>query len=138
MKQVALFLLAGGFAAAVNVASRIVYSMALPLPVAVVLAYVTGMVVAFALNRWFVFENARDDVGLRAGRFVVVNLLAVLQTLVVTLAGAWLLHQAGVGAAAETIAHVVGVIVPVFSSYVMHRRWTFSMKPAEPGPTVGR
>ena len=137
MKQVALFLLAGGCAAAVNVASRIVYSLALPLPVAVVLAYVTGMVVAFVLNRRFVFENALDDVGRRAGRFVVVNLLAVLQTLVVTLAGTWLLHQAGVGGAAETIAHVVGVIVPVFSSYVMHRRWTFSMKSAEPGPTVG-
>jgi putative flippase GtrA len=138
MKQVAYFLLAGGLAAAVNVVSRIVYSLAVPLPLAVVLAYVTGMVVAFALNRGFVFQNARDEVGRRAGRFVVVNLLAVLQTLVVTLAGTWLLHQAGAGAAAETIAHVVGVIVPVFSSYVMHRRWTFSMKSAEPGPTAGR
>ena len=126
MKQVALFLLAGGFAAAVNVASRIVYSVALPLPLAVELAYVTGMVVAFALNRWFVFENARDDVGRRAGRFAVVNLLAVLQTLAVTLAGAWALRKGGVGDLSETIAHVVGVLVPVFSSYLMHRHWTFS------------
>lgn len=125
MKQVALFLLAGGLAAAVNVASRIVYSLALPLPVSVVLAYVTGMVVAFGLNRWFVFENARDDVGRRAGRFVVVNLLAVLQTLAVTLAGSWILRKGGVGDASETIAHVLGVLVPVFASYAMHKRWTF-------------
>jgi len=84
------------------------------------------MVVAFALNRRFVFENARDDVGRCAGRFVVVKVLAVLQALAVTLAGAWLLRRGGMGDRADTIAHVVGVLVPVFSSYLMHKSWTFS------------
>ena len=30
--------------------------------------------------------------------------------------------------AAETAAHVVGVLIPVFSSYLMHKRWTFASK----------
>jgi putative flippase GtrA len=128
MKQVALFLLAGGFAAVVNVASRIFYSLALPLPAAVVLAYVTGMAVAFSLNRRFVFDNARDDVARRAGRFVMVNLFAVLQTLAVTLVGAWALRKGGAGDVSETIAHVVGVLVPVFSSFLLHRQWTFARR----------
>lgn len=133
MKQAALFLVAGGLAAAANVGSRLLYSLALPLPAAVVLAYITGMVVAFVLNRWFVFQDARDQVGQRAGRFVVVNLLAVLQTLVVTLVGAWILQRLGVAAsAAEGAAHIVGVVVPVFSSYVMHKRWTFASKATLP------
>ena len=132
MKQAVLFLVSGGLAAAVNVGARLLYSMALPLPAAVVLAYITGMVVAFLLNRWFVFDNARDQIGQRAGRFVVVNLLAVLQTLVVTLAGTWLLLRLAVPAAtAATAAHIAGVIVPVFSSYLMHKRWTFSAPAAK-------
>jgi putative flippase GtrA len=126
MKRVALFLVAGGLAALANVGSRVAYSLVVSLPVAVVLAYLTGMVVAFALNRWFVFEHARDQVGRRAARFVVVNLLAVLQTLLVTLVGAWALRRSGAGEASETVAHVVGVLIPVFSSYLMHRQWTFA------------
>jgi putative flippase GtrA len=126
LKQVSLFVLAGGCAAAVNVASRVVYSMVVPLPSAIVLAYLTGMVVAFMLNRWFVFHDARDEIGKRAWRFVVVNLLAILQTLVVTLVMAWLLRRTGFTFAADMVAHVIGVSVPVFVSYVMHKRWTFS------------
>ena len=60
------------------------------------------------------------------GRFIVVNLLAVLQTLAVTLVGTWVLRRAGATDSAEMVAHVVGVLVPVFSSYLMHRHWTFS------------
>jgi putative flippase GtrA len=126
MRQVGMFLLAGGIAAAVNVLTRIGFSTFLPLAVAVVLAYLCGMVVAFGLNRQFVFKHATDDIGRRAGRFVVVNVLAVLQTLLVTLAGAWLLRDTMAADIAEAAAHVVGVLVPVFSSYVMHKRWTFS------------
>ena len=127
MKQLVLFLVAGGLAAAVNVGSRLLYSLAMPLPIAVVAAYITGMLVAFLLNRWFVFENARDRVGHRAGRFAMVNMLAVMQTLLVTLAGTWLLQRTGLQAqSAEMTAHIAGVIVPMFSSYVLHKRWTFS------------
>jgi putative flippase GtrA len=126
LKQAGLFLLAGGSAAAVNVLSRMAYSLVMPLPPAVVLAYLTGMVTAFALNRCFVFSDARDDVGKRAARFVVVNLLAILQTLAVTLGLAWVLRQTRMAAAAETVAHLIGVSVPVFTSYLMHKHWTFS------------
>jgi len=129
MKQAALFLVASGVAAAVNVGSRTLYSLALALLTAVLLAYITGMVVAFLLNRYLVFENARDSIGQRAGRFTVVNLLAVLQTLAVTRSGTWLLQRLGLAAA--TAAQIAGVIMPVFSSYVMHKPWTFS----QPGST---
>lgn len=128
MRQAGLFLVAGGIAAAANVGARIAYSEVMPLAAAVVLAYLTGMVVAFFLNRRFVFEHADDDTARRAGRFAVVNALAVLQTLFVTVVGARLLRGAGVGDVSETAAHVVGVVVPVFSSYVMHKRWTFSRR----------
>ena len=69
-----------------------------------VLAYVTGMVVAFLLNRWFVFENARDRASERAWHFVVVNLLAVLQTLLVVLAGTWVLVRLGLPTATAEAA----------------------------------
>lgn len=125
MRQVALFLIVGGFAAAVNVGARIAYSWFLPLTAAVVLAYLSGMVVAFFLNRWLVFENADDRTGTRAARFVVVNALAVSQTLAITLAGVWVLRRIGGVGEPETVAHLVGVAVPVLTSYFLHKRWTF-------------
>lgn len=125
------FLLAGGIAALANFGSRIVFSLALPYPLAIVLAYLVGMVTAFALNRAFVFTQAENPVAQQAWRFVLVNLLAVAQTLLISLLLArWLLPALGVLQHAETIAHAVGVLVPVFTSYLGHRHWSF--RGAEP------
>jgi len=64
----------------------------------------------------------KADPGTRLG-------LAVLQTLAVTLSGTWLLQRLGLAiATAATAAYIAGSIVPVFSSYVMHKPWTFSQR----------
>ena len=57
---------------------------------------------------------------------VLVNVLAVLQTLAVSLILARLvLPWLDVRAHREEIAHLVGVCVPVFTSYLGHKYWTF-------------
>lgn len=125
------FLAAGGVAALANFGSRIAFSLVLPYAAAIVLAYLVGMVTAFLLNRAFVFTGAANPVAQQAGRFVLVNLAAVAQTLAISLLLArWGLPALGIGAHAETIAHAVGVLVPVFTSYLGHRHWSF--RAAEP------
>jgi len=59
--QFLLFLITGGTAAAVNFFSRILYSLWLPFSVAVVLAYLTGMITAFILAKLFVFKNSQQS-----------------------------------------------------------------------------
>ena len=56
------FLCVGGAAAAVNFGSRIVYNLWVGFDLAVLLAFVSGLVTAFALNKLFVFKNSDHSV----------------------------------------------------------------------------
>lgn len=124
--QFVRFLVAGGIAAAANFGSRFFFSQWLPYGVAIVLAYLVGMTVAFVLMRRHVFTDSQSALGPQIAKFVGVNLLAVLQTLLISLALArWLLPSLGVLEHGEAIAHLVGVVVPVFTSYFGHRLLTF-------------
>ena len=123
------FLVAGGIAAAANVLSRIAFSTFLGLEAAVVLAYCVGMLVAFVLMRSQVFPPSDKLLSRQVMVFVGVNLAAVLQTLVVTLVLArWLLPAIGVRHYVEEIAHVVGVCVPVVTSYFGHKHFSFASR----------
>jgi putative flippase GtrA len=120
------FLLVGGFAAVVNIGSRILLSHWLPYPVAICAAFVVALSTAFVLNRSFVFAQGADAVHVQAMWFTLVNLAALAQTLVVSLLLArYLLPMAGIVRGAETIAHAVGVAVPIFTSYLGHKRLSF-------------
>jgi putative flippase GtrA len=125
-RQFLVFLLTGGTAAAVNFGSRIVYSQWLGFSSAVILAYITGMITAFVLAKLFVFKESQQSVHRSAVFFVLVNLVAVLQTWVISMGLAYyLLPSLGVTSFTQEIAHAVGVAVPVFTSYVGHKRWSF-------------
>ena len=125
------FLLVGGFAAAVNFGSRIALDVFMPYVPAIVLAYCIGMVTAFVLNRRFVFTGADKPVGHQAGWFLLVNLAAVLQTVVVSLVLArWVLPAIGWSWHPETVAHAVGVAVPVVTSYFGHKWLSFAPRSA--------
>jgi putative flippase GtrA len=125
-RRFGLFLVAGGIAAAANYGSRFGFSLWFSYPVAIVLAYLVGMTVAFLLMRQYVFDGRGKALPPQVWRFTLVNALAVLQTLVVSLVLArWLLPALGVTQHAEAIAHAVGVAVPVVTSYFGHRLATF-------------
>lgn len=121
------FLLAGGIAAAANYGSRFLFGHWLSYGVSIVLAYLVGMTVAFVLMRQHVFTQSKGRIASQAARFVAVNMLAVLQTLLISLLLArWLLPAMGMqGEYAEAVAHLVGVAVPVVTSYFGHRMLTF-------------
>ena len=83
-RQFLVFLLTGGFAAAVNWCSRIVFNIWMPYSAAIVIAYVAGMITAFILAKIFVFKSSTQSTGRSIFFFVLVNLVAVLQTWVVS------------------------------------------------------
>lgn len=120
------FLAAGGIAAAANFLSRIALSEVMAYIPAIVVAYCIGMLTAFLLNRAFVFTASGNSLSQQLKWFVFVNLLAVLQTVVISLLFArWLFPLAGMDFHPETLAHAIGVAVPVITSYLGHRKWTF-------------
>lgn len=125
-RQFIVFLVTGGTAAAVNFGSRIVYNLWMPFSAAVVLAYLTGMITAFVLAKLFVFKDSQQSTARSALFFVLVNVVAVLQTWGISMALAYyVLPALGVTSYVKEIAHAVGVVVPVFTSYLGHKRWSF-------------
>ena len=121
-----LFIAAGGIAAGANFGSRILLSHWLNFVPAIILAYCVGMVTAFLLNRLFVFGNASNSLRNQIGWFIIVNLIAVAQTLVISLALVdYILPAMHVVSYRETIAHGVGVAIPAFTSYLGHKHLSF-------------
>jgi putative flippase GtrA len=62
-------------------------------------------------------------------RFALVNIAAIAQVWIVSVGLArFVFPAAGFTWHAETVAHVIGVAVPVFTSYVGHKRFSFAAK----------
>jgi putative flippase GtrA len=120
------FLVAGGIAAVANFGSRFVLSMFFSFGVAVFLAYLVGMLVAFLLMRGHVFNASQGPLAQQVTKFIGVNLLAVFQTLAISLLMArWLLPSVGIQNHVEALGHLVGVLVPVITIYFGHKFLTF-------------
>lgn len=132
-KRFLIFLLTGGFAAGVNVIVRVLLSAFMSYQVAVVVAYLIAMVTAYALSRWFVFEASGRSVGEELSKFAIVNLVAIAQVWLVTMAlNYYVLPAIGWTFYPELIAHMIGVASPVFTSYFGHKY--FSFRAAAPSP----
>jgi putative flippase GtrA len=128
-RRFVLFLFAGGVAALINILSRIALNWFMPYEVAIVVAYLCGMTAAYLLNKYFVFEVSGRGMSLEYLRFALVNVLAVAQVWVVSVGLARLVFPAaGFAWHADTVAHIIGVIVPVFTSYLGHRHFSFAAK----------
>lgn len=123
------FLLTGGIAALANIGARALLSLILPFEVAVVVAYLIGMIVAYLLMRAFVFARSGASPQREFIRFSIVNLVALAQVWLVSVAlASWLFPAIGFVWHAELIAHTIGVLSPVATSYFGHK--LFSFRPA--------
>ena len=120
------FLAAGGIAAVANFGSRFGYSLVMTYEAAILCAYLTGMLVAFLLMRKHVFNAAAGQLFAQASWFAVVNALALIQTLIISIILArWLLLYVGTAKHAEALAHFIGVLTPAVTSYYGHKLLTF-------------
>jgi len=125
-KQFFVFVLTGGIAAIVNFSSRIIYNLWFDFSVAIILAYISGMITAFLLVKIFVFKTSVQKLHHSVFFFTLVNLIAVLQTWAISIGLAYyVLPAMGVTAFTKEIAHACGVVVPVFTSYLGHKHWSF-------------
>lgn len=126
-RQFLLFLICGGTAAAVNVGSRIAFSLVAPFEMAVCLAYGLGMLTAFILNRVLVFKGSDRTITQQAAWFIAINAVSLLQTLAISmLLKRWVLPMIGWPLDIPLSAHLVGVAVPIFTAYLGHKHLTFA------------
>ena len=122
-----IFLGLGGLAAVTNLIVRYLLNFIMPFELAVILAYLAGMVVAFILFGKVLFVSSQGSLTRRVSRFVQVNMLgAALAWLVSVFMARIALPAVGWTFHPLEIAHFVGVAAPALSSYVLHKRYTFA------------
>ncbi|MFL5334496.1 MAG: GtrA family protein [Geminicoccaceae bacterium] len=120
------FLAMGGVSATVNWLSRMGYSQLMPFSAAVIVAYVTGMAVAFMLFRSFVFPKVAKPIRQQVIWFVLVNLAGVTQVWLASMFLVTILFPAiGFRWYPEAIGHGIGMCLPVVSSYFGHKHLTY-------------
>lgn len=128
------FVLVGGLAAGVNWFSRIFLSgQGVLFEVAIVIAYLLGMVTAYVLSRMFVFEKTGRSPASEIWRFTLVNMVALVVVWMVSVSlERWILPGLGWTWRPAEIAHGIGILCPVFTSYVGHKYFTFGQKAQAP------
>ena len=124
-KEFLIFLITGGFAALVNFVSRIFYNHYMNFSNAVILSYITGMITAFILMKYFVFTKNKQSTKKSILFFCLVNLIAITQTWAISVGLAYyILPWLGINKFNFEIAHAIGVTFPVFTSYLGHKYWS--------------
>ena len=123
------FLIAGGIAALANFLSRIGLNFVINYRLAVFLAYLIGMVVAYNLMKNYVFTRDEYAHKFQIGAFVGVNLLAVAQVWIISVALVeYLFPWLSFDLFAPEVAHLIGLSVPIVTSYLAHKHFTFREK----------
>ena len=126
MNQFLRFFATSGVAALVNIGARIPLTWVMPYSASIVVAYLIGMITAFVLARSFVFRPESGDAKGEFLRFSVVNAVALLQVLAVSLVlEAIIFPHIKFSWHAKTVAHAIGVASPAFTSYYGHKFFSF-------------
>jgi putative flippase GtrA len=124
------FLATGGTSAVLTFASRFVFDVVVPYWLAILLAYLLGMTTAFLLAKRFVFTSSNRSTTGSAFWFTVVNIFAAGLTLAVSLTLARIVFPAvNFEFHPEAVAHAVGIMSPVFTSYLGHKHLSFRAGP---------
>lgn len=119
------FVAVGGTAALLHWLARIALSHWLPFALAVALAYAVGMLVAFLLNSFFVFQRSTRPRALQARDFVLINLASFP---VVWLASIGLergLRMLGMIDYTEALAHAVAISLPMLATFLIYKFHAF-------------
>jgi putative flippase GtrA len=120
------FLLVGGAAALLNIFARLTFNLWMTYELAIAVAYLVAMTTAFVLNRTYVFHARKRAILGQYLRFTIVNLVALVQVWVVSVGLArWLFPLVGFEWHGHAVAHTIGVLSPVVTSYVGHKVFTF-------------
>jgi len=138
-EQFVRFVLVSGVAALVNLGTRIACSLVMLYPAAIAVAFCAGLSTAFVLNRLFVFDRPTIPLREQLLWFSAVNLFALAQTMAASLLlEYWLFPAIGLHWHSETVAHAIGIVLPIATSYVGHKRLSFRTMPGRNGNASAR
>lgn len=124
--QFVQFLAVGGIAALLHWLARFAFNVYFSFTIAVVLAYAVGILVAFTLNRLFVFPQSSRPMHQELTLFTIVNIAAFPFVIVISIVlGRYVLTGFLPSEWAHAIGHGIGVLSPVLVNFAVHKLITF-------------
>jgi putative flippase GtrA len=124
--QFARFVAVGGIALLLHWLSRFVFNLFMSYGWAIVVAYAIGMLVAFILNKIYVFPTSGRSLNFEMFFFFLVNIAAFpLVWAVAYVLGEWVLIEFMQPQLALALAHGFAITLPVFINYALHKLVTF-------------
>lgn len=124
--QFSFFLLSGALASLLHWSSRFLFSLYFDFQTSIVLAFLVGLLSGFIFLRFFVFKKSQNSIQSQAIRYFTINMLALAQTFAVSVLMLNILQRyIEDKAISEAISHAMGIVVPVFTSYLGHKYFTF-------------
>lgn len=124
--QFVRFIAVGGIAVLLHWLSRFVFNSFMSYGWAIVMAYAIGMIVAFVLNRIYVFPLSEQSVNFEVFFFFLVNIAAFpLVWAAAYVVGEWVLVKYMPQQLAFAVAHGFAITLPVFANYALHKLITF-------------
>ena len=131
-REFARFFFSALAAAAINFAARLLLDPFIGYDKAIVVSYLIGTVAAFFLYQNEVFGKGARPMWQEIGLFAFVTLAAIAQTLIVSiLLVEHLFPLVGWQWYPKEVAHIIGMGVPMFSSFLGHKYLTFSHEPVQ-------
>jgi len=120
------FVLVGGLAAAINFISRLALSEFFSYRISIILAYLIGMLTAFLLSKYYVFENSGRAFNDELKDFTLVNIFAIIQVWFISVSLAeYFFPYISFNFHPEAVAHLIGLGIPAITSYFGHKYYSF-------------
>jgi len=120
------FVLVGGLAAAINFISRLALSEFFSYRISIILAYLIGMLTAFLLSKYYVFENSGRAFNDELKDFTLVNIFAIIQVWFISVSLAeYFFPYISFNFYPEAVAHLIGLGIPAITSYFGHKYYSF-------------
>jgi putative flippase GtrA len=132
-EQFGRFLLVGGVALVLHWLSRFVFNWYVNFAWAIVIAYLVGILVAFVLNKIFVFPYSERSLKFELFFFVFFNIVAFPFVWVTAyVLGEWMLVRWMPQQVAFALGHAIAITLPVFVNFALHKFITFRGAQAPP------
>ena len=120
------FLFFGGLSASLNFLSRIGFSQFVSYRIAIVLAYLIGMLTAFIFYKYFVFEKSDRHYKEELRDFTIVNIFSIIQVWLISVGLAeYFFPYISFHFYPEAVAHFIGLSVLAVTSYYGHKYFSF-------------
>jgi putative flippase GtrA len=119
-RQFFSFIVVGLFAVILHWLARIILSLWFSFPTAVFIAYFIGIIMAYELNKRFVFSEKRTSLA-QFNQFASVNLLFLPIVLLISILAKSSLIDLGITNHVDKISHGIAVTIPPFATFLIYK-----------------